>query len=219
MVMLAAAHADRTSGNGQCPAAIDSGTPDSLQRRLDDDAERALRADEEMGQIVTGRGLLGAARRAHELALGVHHAERKHDVLHRAVAHGVGARSARRGHAADRGVGAGIDREEQSGVAQLRVQRLARDAGLDDAVEIFGMNGEHLVHASDVEADAAMRRVHMALERRARAERNDRGVMRRADLHAVDDVFAGSPRTPPRPAAPAASRSDCGRAAHAPRPT
>jgi hypothetical protein len=36
------------------------------------------------------------------------------------------------GHAAERGVGAGIDREEQAGVAQVLVELLARDAGLHD---------------------------------------------------------------------------------------
>ena len=42
-----------------------------------------------------------------------------------------------------------------------------------------------------VERDAAVRRVDMALERRADAERNDRRVVTGAELHEVDHVVAG----------------------------
>ena len=90
-----------------------------------------------------------------QLAVGQHHFQREHVVLHRAVAHRIGAGGARRRHAAERGVGARIDRKEQALVAQIFVELLARDAGLDHAVEILGMNGEHAVHVAEVDRDAA----------------------------------------------------------------
>ena len=163
--------------------------PESLSVDLDDDAERAFGADEHMGEIVAGRGLLRPRAGAQERSVGDDHAERQHDVLHRAVAHRVGARGAGRGHAAERSVGARIDREEEPAVAQVLVELLAGDAGLDDAIEIVGVDGENIVHAREVERDAAMGRVDMALERRADAERNDRRVVPGAELDEVDHVL------------------------------
>ena len=106
-------------------------------------------------------------------------AERQHVVLHRAVAHRVGAGGAGRRHAADRGVGAGIDREEQAAVAQMRVERLAGDAGLDHAIEVLGVDGEHAVHAREIDANAAVQRIDVAFQRRAGAEADDRRVVPR----------------------------------------
>ena len=106
------------------------------QRDRGQDAERALGADEKPGQIVAGRRFPGATRRADFLAVRRHRRHGEHIVLHRAVAHGIGAGRPRRGHAADRGIGAGIDREEQAGIAQMDVQRFAGDARLDGAIEI-----------------------------------------------------------------------------------
>ena len=91
-----------------------------LQRDRGDDAERAFRADQQPRQIVAGRALLGALAGGDRRAVGHHGGQRQHVVAHRAVAHGIGARGARRRHAAEAGIGAGIDREEQAGVAQMR---------------------------------------------------------------------------------------------------
>ena len=142
-----------------------------LQRDFGDDAERAFGADEQPREIVTGGRFFRAARGRDQLAVGEHGFERQHIVLHGAVAHRVGARRARRRHAAERGVGAGIDRKEQALVAQIFVELLARDARLDHAIEIFGMDRENAVHVLQVDADAAARRIDLAFERGAGAER------------------------------------------------
>ena len=118
-----------------------------LEIELGDDAERALRADQQPGQIIAGGGLFGPPCRADDLAVGHHRGQRDDVVAHRAVSDGIGARGPRRRHAAEAGIGAGIDREKQPGIAQMGVQRLPRDARLDLAVEILGVDGEHLVHA------------------------------------------------------------------------
>ena len=59
-------------------------------------------------------------------------------------------------------------------VAQMLVERLARDAGLDDAIEILGVHGQHLVHVAEVDRHAAERRVDVAFQRGAGAEGDDR---------------------------------------------
>ena len=84
------------------------------QRDLGDDAQRAFGADEQLHQVVARARLARAAAEPHDAAVGDHDLQRQHVLAHGAVAHGVGAGGAGAGHAADRGVGAGIDREEQT---------------------------------------------------------------------------------------------------------
>ena len=122
MVAMVAWHAASTEGNGQMPAEIASGMPAQADGQLGDDAERALRADQKAGQVIAGRGLLARLAVRDHLAIGQHRRQRQHIVAHGAVAHRIGAGGAGRGHAAERGVGAGIDREEQAGVAQVAVE-------------------------------------------------------------------------------------------------
>ncbi len=73
---------------------------------------------------------------------------------------------------------------------QIVVELLAGDAGLDDAIEVLGVDGENLVHPGAVERHAAVRRVDVALERGADAERHDRRVVLRAEFYEVDHVVA-----------------------------
>ena len=148
------------------------------QLDLGDDAERALGADEQAREVVAGARLARAAAGADEAPVGRDDGEPEHVLAHRAVAHGVGARRARRGHAADRRVGARVDREEQAGALQLGVELLAGDAGLHAAVEVVDVDLEHAVHPRQVDADAAVERRDVAFERRADAERDHRHARR-----------------------------------------
>jgi hypothetical protein len=70
------------------------------ERQLGDDAERALGAYHQAGQVIARGGFLGPPCRGHQLAVRHHDFERQHIVLHRAVTHRVGAGAARRRHAA-----------------------------------------------------------------------------------------------------------------------
>ena len=153
-----------------------------------DDAERALGADEQMRQVVAGGGFLRARAGGDDLAVAAHHFQRQHVVAHGAVAHRIGAGGAGRRHAAERGVGAGIDREEQALVAQMLVERLAGDAGLDHAVEVLGMDREHPVHVAQIDADAAGGRIDLPLQRGAGAERDHGNAVFGADPHHVLDI-------------------------------
>ena len=153
------------------------GDAEELQGDLRDDAKRPFRADEKPSEIIASRRFLRAARGVDDFALRGDDFKRQHVVLHRAVAYRIGARGARRDHAADGGVGARVDGEEQSRVAQVLVQRLAGDAGLDHAIEILRMDRDNSVHLREVDADAAKGRVDMALQGCARAEGDYRDAM------------------------------------------
>jgi hypothetical protein len=63
------------------------------------------------------------------------------------------------------------------------VELLARDAGLDHAIEIGFMHGEDAVHAGEIERHAAERRVDVTFERGAGAEGNDGNARRGAEPH------------------------------------
>ena len=161
------------------------------QRQLGDDAERALSTDQKTGQIVAGGGFLRPVGGLDDRAVRHDGGHVEDIVLHGAVAHRVGARSAGRGHAAEARVGARVDREEEPGVAEMLVQLLARHAGLDDDVEILGMDGKDLVHPRQIDGNAAERRVELPLERGAGAEGDDRRPVRGADADDLGDLFRG----------------------------
>ena len=68
------------------------------------------------------------------------------------------------------------------------VQRLAGDAGLDHAIEILGVDFQHLVHVAQIDADAAGRRVDLALQRGAGAERDHGNAVLGANPHHVLNI-------------------------------
>ena len=175
------------------------------QLDLGDDAERAFGADEQAREVVAGARLARAAAGAHDAAVGRDDGQAQHVLAHRAVAHGVGARRARRRHAADRRVGARIDREEEARALELGVELLARDARLHAAVEVLGVDLEHAVHLRQVDADAAVQRGDVAFERRADAERDHRHARRVAQAHDRRDLLVACAGTRRRRAAPASA--------------
>ena len=152
-------------------------------------AERALLTDEQAREVVARGRLARAPAGAHDAPVRRDDGEAEHVLAHRAVADRVGTGGARRGHAADRRVGAGIDREEQSGALQIGVQLLARHARLDAAVEVVGVHLDDPVHRREVEAHAPVECGDVALERRADAEGDDRHACRVAQPHDRGHLF------------------------------
>src|SRR4029078_9283109 len=65
----------------------------------------------------------------------------------------------------------------------MLVERLARHAGLDRAIEAGLMHRKDACHAGGVARDAAEGRVDMTFERGSGAERYDRHARRCAELH------------------------------------
>ena len=79
--------------------------------------------------------------------------------------------------------------KKQTGIAQVIVQLLARDARLHGNVEILRVDRDDLAHATDVDADAAGERRHMAFERGAGAKGNHRRPMPPADADDLRDLL------------------------------
>ena len=162
-----------------------------LDGHFGDDAQRAFRPHEQAREVVPGGRLLRAAGRADDPPVRQYHGQREDIFAHGAVAHGVGARGPRRGHASERCVGARIYRKEQARVADMLVQGLARDAGLNHRIEVFFVDCEHLVHLRQVDAHPAFNRERMSLEGSAHAVRNHRHPVAAADVHHVAHFFGG----------------------------
>ena len=97
--------------------------------------------------------------------------------------------------------------------ADASLSCLARHAGLDDAVEILGIDLDDAVHARDVERDAAARRVDVPFERRAGAEGDHRHAMLGADAHDLLHLLGRFRERRRRPAPASGYRSSYGRAA------
>ena len=97
--------------------------PVQPQGQLGDHAERALGADEEVREVVPGRGLDGPGARANHRAVGEDDLEREHVLAHRAVTDRRRAARVRGGHASERRIGAGIDGEVEAVLAGRGVER------------------------------------------------------------------------------------------------
>ena len=121
---------------------------------LGDHPKRAFRADEQSRQVVAGRRLSRAAAGVNDAAVGEHDRQAEDGFAHRAVAHRGRARCARRGHAADRRIGARIDPERQSCVVQCLVQLTMGDARFDRRVEIVGIDLQDAIHPREIDRHA-----------------------------------------------------------------
>jgi hypothetical protein len=71
---------------------------------------------------------------------------------------------ARGRHAAERGVGARVDREHQPGVPQVAIQLTMRDARLDGRVHVLRAHPQHARHARQIDRQPAAHRQHVAFE-------------------------------------------------------
>jgi len=160
-----------------------------LHRQLGDDAQRAFRPDEEVGEVVAGGRLSRPRAGADQFAVGRDDLQAHHVFTHRAVTHRRGAAAARGSHAAQRCVGARIDRKHEAGIAQFGVELLARHPRLDDRHRILGTDLDNAVHVARVDGDAAIDRDDMAFHRRTCAERRDGHAMGGADAYDCLDIF------------------------------
>src|SRR3546814_3098942 len=70
----------------------------------------------------------------------------------------------------------------------MDIQFFAAHAGLDDTVEILGIDGDDLVHLAHIERDAAVDGERIAFDRRPRPEWHDRDIGRRTQLYQRDDI-------------------------------
>ena len=134
-------------------------------RHLGDDAERALGAHHQPREVIAGRRFFGTPASADHLALRGHDGQAEHVLAHGAVAHRIGPGGASGRHAAERGVGARVDREKQAGVLDVFVELLAGHTGLHRAGEVFGIDRQHTIHLTQIDGQTALHRQQMSLER------------------------------------------------------
>ena len=158
------------------------------ERQLGDDAQRALRPDQQVREVVAGGGLARLRPGADDRAVRHHRLEREDVLSDGAVADGGGAGGAGGGHAAQRGIGAGIDGEEEPGVAQVLVQALAGQAGLRGAEQVLGGDRKQPVHPREIEADAALDGEVLSFQRTGGAVGGDGRAGVGADLHDLRDL-------------------------------
>ena len=152
------------------------------------DAERALRSDEQAGQVVACGRLPRARAGAYHATIGQDDGEREDVLAHRAVPDRCRARGACRCHSTDRRVRARIDRKHEAGAAKRSGQLLARHACFDRRVEILSAHSDHAVHLAKIDRDSSAKRVHVALERRACTERDHRELKSLADPEDCGDL-------------------------------
>ena len=71
------------------------------------------------------------------------------------------------------------------------VKLLAGNPGLNPHVQVLRIDLQDLVHAAEVDAQPAAHSQHLALQRRTRAERNNRRPVAGANAHDVADLLRG----------------------------
>lgn len=114
------------------------------------------------------------------------------DILaHRAVADGIGARRAGGRHAAEGGVRARVDGEEEPGVLDRRIELLAGHAGLDGRGQIVLVHRQDPVHPGQVDGDTALDRHDVPFDRRPSAVGDDGDAMACAHPDHLSHLRAG----------------------------
>jgi hypothetical protein len=156
-----------------------------------DDAQRALGADEQAGQVVAGDALGGAAAGGHEAAVREDDVEAEdvlggHPVLHAAQAAGGRADVAADGAHLPAG---GIRRVVQAVFADGPGQGGVDDAGFDDGDAVDRVDLQDPVHPGQGEHDAAVGGVGCAGQAGAGALRDDRDAQGGGGAHHVLDLL------------------------------
>ena len=188
-----------TSGGGGPAGRVDRREGDALRddvlrdaveadAHLGDHRERPLGPDEQAREVVAGGRLPRPAARPDDRPVGEHRLEREDVGAHLPVADRRRPGRVRRGHAAERRVRAGIDREEEPVLAGRALERRPRHARLDGRAEIVRGDLDDPVQPREIEADAAAGRDHVALEARAGAERRHRHAALARDREDARDL-------------------------------
>ena len=149
------------------------------QGQFGDQAQRPFRPHEKRRQVIARRRFWCAGPGVDDPAVGQHHLKPPHIVAHGAVAHGGCPRSPRCRHPAQRGIGAGIDREHQPRRPKLMIQCLAGDAGLDPDQPILGPQVQHGGHLAEIDNDSARQGQRVTFQRGSRAPADQRHPVRR----------------------------------------
>ena len=118
-----------------------------------------------MGQIIPCRRFPRPRGGFYNLPRWQNRLQPKDIFLHRAVAHGIRAACPRGRHTAKRCICPRIHGKEQPRVAQMRVQRLARDTWLNHDIHILGTDPKNAVHLTEINTNSPRGCIHMPLKR------------------------------------------------------
>ena len=129
-----------------------------------DDAQGAFAAHHQTGEVVAGRRFASAGSGAYDFTAGGDHFQAQHVFAHGAVAHRIRAAGAGGAHAANRGVSPWVNGEKQACAFDFFIQLFAGDAGLHRDRQVFGVDGQHFIHTTQVDADAALHCQQVALQ-------------------------------------------------------
>ncbi len=167
-----------------------------LHGGLHDHAERAVGADEELGQVVACDVLHDLAAAVHDGAVGGHHGDADEQVARGAVQMTAWPRRVGGEHAAERRarrVGR-IEREPLAAGAQGRLQRGDGDAGLRGRREVAGLVLDERAEPREQEHQPGARRRHADADGAAAAPRHDgHARLRRLRDDGRDLVHAAGP--------------------------
>src|SRR5262249_38365318 len=148
------------------------------QRDLRDDAECALRADHDPGQIVAGR-IQGRAAELHHVTVGEHHAHPQHVIHGESVLEAMRATGVLSDIAADgadllaRWVGRVVKAIRRDTLRHGEVD----DTRLYDDAVVHKVDGEYLMHAREHYQDAAGYGERATGEAGTRATRHERDAL------------------------------------------
>ena len=177
--------------------------PVEADAHFGDHRERPLGADEQAREVVAGRGLRRPAARPDDRPVGEHGLEREDVGAHLPVADRRRPGRIRRGHAAERRVRAGIDREEEPMLAGARSSAIRVTPAWTVALRVARGDLEDPVQPREIEADPAADRDDVALEARAGAERRHRHAALARDREDARDLLrrgrVDDEVRPPRP--------------------
>ena len=129
-----------------------------------DDAQGAFAAHHQTGEVVAGRRFASAGSGAYDFTAGGDHFQAQHVFAHGAVANRVGAAGAGGAHAPNRGVGSWVNGEKQARAFDFFIQLFAGNTGLYRDRQVFWVDGQHFVHATQVDADTALHCQQVALQ-------------------------------------------------------
>ena len=154
------------------------GRLDEAHRDLGDDAELALRADDQRQEIVTGR-IEARSADIDDLAVHQHHADAEHIIGGDAVFQAMGAAGIGGDIAAD---GAGdLARRVRRVEEAVSGDRLGNggigDAGLDPSHAVHQVERQNFAHAGQAQHDGVLERQGAAAERGAGPARHDLDVV------------------------------------------
>lgn len=179
-------------GEGGDGDAGGSGLDGDLKGGFGDETEGSLRADEELGEIVTGGALARTLSGLDDGTIGEDDSQAEDPFAHSTVSVGIGTTASSSNHTSNHGTRAWVRREEKSLLAQVVIQGLPAHGGLDDNIQVLLVQLDDLVHSAEIDRHTISGGGEVALETGTAAVSNDGDLPLVAHLHDLRDLLGGA---------------------------